>query len=97
MKVQIIGAVSKLTRSHVVRKFAIAEEELKAAGHEVWNPVTEVPENTSYADAMRMCIRHLCEVDAVAVQRDWYISEGAKTEYMIANSLKLKFIHLFKV
>ena len=96
MKIQIIGQVSGLPRAAVEKKFQIAEDKLTADGFEVWNPVKEVPASAEYADAMRICLRNLCdpETKAVAVQRDWHESKGAVTEYLVAQSLNLEFIHL---
>lgn len=96
MKIQIIGQVTGLPREVVVAKFEKSEEMLRNAGYDVFNPVKEIPENTGYTEAMRICLRSLCdpEVIGIAVQPDWFKSEGAKTEYMVAHSLELTFIYV---
>jgi hypothetical protein len=80
----------------VVAKFSASEEKLKEAGYEVWNPVKEIPEDTDYTQAMRLCLQNLCkeETKAIAIQPDWYMSDGAKTEYMVAHSLELMFVYV---
>lgn len=93
-KCQIIGKITGLDRKHCVEKFRETQELLETYGYEVVNPVTLVPEDSSWTDAMRECLRVLLTVDAVAVQPDWYDSEGARVEYMVANALKLKMIHI---
>lgn len=93
-RVQIIGKVTGLDRERCVAKFKDSQEMLEHAGYEVVNPVTLVPAETSWKEAMRICLRELLSVDAVAVQPDWYDSEGARVEYMVANALKLKMIHI---
>ncbi len=94
MKIQIIGKVTNLRRVDAIRKFFKDEAKLLSQGHEVVNPLKLVPPHTSHPEAMRMCLRELLTVDAIAIQPDWYDSEGAKVEYMVANALQLKEIRL---
>ena len=93
-KCQIIGKVTGLDRKRCVDKFQDTQKILESFGYEVVNPVTLVPEETTHPDAMRKCLQELLKVDAVAVQPDWYDSEGARVEYMVANALRLKMIHI---
>jgi hypothetical protein len=93
-KVQIIGKVTGLERERCVAKFKISQDMLELAGLEVINPTVLVPEETTWKDAMRICLNSLMKVDAVAIQPDWYDSEGARTEYMVANALGLKIIRI---
>ncbi|MDO9255436.1 MAG: DUF4406 domain-containing protein [Bacteroidales bacterium] len=89
-----MGKVTGLDRERCVAKFKDSQDMLEYAGYEVVNPTVLVPEATTWQEAMRICLRELLSVDAVAVQPDWYDSEGARVEYMVANALKLKMIHI---
>ncbi len=89
MKVQIIGKVTHLRREDAEAKFAESEWLLESFGHEVVNPMKIVPPDATHAEAMRICLRSLLEVEAVAIQPDWSDSKGAKIEYMVACALEL--------
>ena len=93
-KVQIIGKVTGLDRERCVAKFKESQDTLELAGYEVINPTVIVPEETTWKEAMRTCLRELLSVDAVAIQPDWFNSAGARVEYMVANALRLKIIRL---
>ena len=93
-KIQIIGKVTGLDREACVKKFAESQLQLERAGYEVINPVLLVPADAAWRPAMRICLAALLNVDAVALQPDWYMSEGAKLEYMVATALKLKMIRV---
>ncbi len=93
-KCQIIGKVTGLDRATCVEKFQKTQDKLEAMGYEVINPVTLVPETDTWQEAMRTCILHLLTADAVAVQPDWYDSQGARTEYMLASTLRIKMIRI---
>lgn len=92
--IQIIGKVTGLDRAQCVAKFAESQLQLEARGYEVINPLTLVPEHAEWNPAMRICLAKLLTVDAVALQPDWYLSEGAKLEYMVASALQLKMIRI---
>ena len=92
--IQIIGKVTGLDREVCVAKFAYTQLKMEKAGYEVVNPITLVPEDATWQQAMRICLAQLLTVDAVALQEDWYLSEGAKLEYMVATALRLKMIRV---
>jgi predicted type IV restriction endonuclease len=91
-KIQIIGKVTGLDRAECVKKFKDTQDELEAAGYKVVNPVELIPEDSTWSDAMRMCLRELLTADAVAVHPDWNLSRGASIEYLVAVGLQLKVI-----
>lgn len=90
MKIQLVGKVTGLDRVMCEDKFNAMERKLRIAGHDVVNPMRLVPIDTSYEDAMRLCLRSLTEVDAIAIHKDWVDSKGARCEYLVACSLNLK-------
>lgn len=89
-RIQIIGQITGLDRKTVEDKFNLSESQLKEKGWEVVNPTKLVSPETSWSDSMRECLKSLLTVDAIAIQPDWYQSEGAKIEYMVASALQLK-------
>jgi len=95
-KIQLIGKVSGLNRGFVLAKFNAQKKKLESEGYEVWSPVDHVPEDATQVEAMRICLANLVlpETESVSVQPDWVNSEGAKVEYMVANSLRLKIIRV---
>lgn len=94
MKVQLVGKVTGLDRQMCEVKFNIMEEKLRAEGHEVVNPMKIVPAESSYDDAMRICLRSLTEVEAICMHPDWVDSKGARREVISADALNLKTMRL---
>lgn len=94
MKVQLVGKVTGLDRVMCEEKFKAMERKLSAQGHEVVNPMNIVPADATYDDAMRICLRSLTEVDAIATLPDWVDSKGARCEFIAADALNLKVIRL---
>jgi len=93
IRVQLIGKVSGLDRAMVVLDFREMQAQLEAQGYEVVNPLLIVPEDSSWHNAMRICIASLLTVDAVAlVPNDWYMSQGALAEYEVAHALGLEIL-----
>jgi hypothetical protein len=90
----IIGKITGLDRKQVERKFASVEKLLEGESLEIINPLLLVPEDTSWNAAMRVCIATLIECDSFVLIPDWYLSRGAKIEYMIASSLGLLEVRL---
>lgn len=93
-KCQIIGKVTGLRRSEVVEKFAIAQRHLEAMGYEVFNPTEMVPKDTPHADAMRICLRNLCDMQVAALLPCWTDSPGARAEFQAVIVLNIKIIKL---
>lgn len=87
MKLYIAGPMSGLPENNYPAFFA-AEEELKAAGHEVLNPARN-PKCDSWAGYMRAGITQLMQADGVALLPGWGESEGAIIECTLAIKLGL--------
>jgi len=83
-RVFISGKVTDLPRKEVVKKFKTAQLTLEKAGAEVVNPVNLIDKNTSWQDAMRICIIHLCTCDAIYMLEDWKESKGSIIENKVA-------------
>ena len=93
-KVQIIGQVTGLDRPTVEKIFKKAEESLVKKGFEVYNPVSQIPWDTPWEQAMKICLKSLLDMDAYLVLPNWYSSKGAQIEYMVAAALQLKEVRL---
>ena len=89
MKVYIIGKVTGLLYDEVCRAFNERQQQLEEQGHEVVNPVAIVPEETTWEDAMRICIAQLVTCDAVSLLPNAVFSRGGTLELMIAGELRL--------
>lgn len=81
-------------------RFAKAEEELKAKGYNVVNPITVgaelenrmKPEIPTWADYMKVDIKALMDCDAIYMLKDWFRSRGALVEHNLALKLGLKIL-----
>ncbi|MEI6061727.1 MAG: DUF4406 domain-containing protein [Bacteroidota bacterium] len=93
-KIQIIGKVSGLNLIDVQTKFKLAQNHLEHLGYEVINPMHIVPLGSTWSEAMRICLRSLHDVDAVAVLPDWTDSRGSHVEYMAASALNLTMLRI---
>lgn len=92
LKVYVIGAVTGHPREEVAAKFSKAAAQLKSAGMIPVNPVDIVPQETSWHDAMRQCIKAMLTCDAVMILPCWQQSRGATLEVMIARNLDMKIL-----
>lgn len=82
-----------------VRRFAEAEAYFESIGFEVVNPTRLVPEGSSWADAMRICLHYLTLCNYIAMLPGWERSRGAQVEYQVAVGMEeegslLAIIHL---
>lgn len=87
--VYIIGKVSNLPRQKVVEKFHKAEMMLREAGYSVVNPVEIVPEDTTWLEAMKVCIRALTKCTHIYRLPCYITSRGGLLESKIARALEL--------
>jgi hypothetical protein len=69
--------------------FAAAADSLRAAGFVVENPA-ENPEQSSWADYMRLSLQQIGRVDGIAVLPGWEHSRGAVLEVHIAHALGMR-------
>jgi hypothetical protein len=92
-KIYIAGKVTGLPPAAVKQKFAKAEDEMKAKGYEVYNPVTIVGNpNEDWYIAMRKCLTALLECDTILLLKDWRSSSGACLEFNLATQLKFTIV-----
>lgn len=79
-KVFISGKVSGEDYQKCFDKFRITEDILNNGGYDVINPLTIVPQGTSWTDAMDIIRPHLINSDIVLFLPDWKNSRGACVE-----------------
>ena len=82
MKIYISGAITGTT--DYMERFAKAEKELTEQGYSVVNPAkvnAQLPEDTSYAEYMKMCFCMLDMCIAIFMLKGWKKSCGANREY----------------
>ena len=89
-KIYISGKVTGLKNPQW--KFERTENHLKKLGYEVVNPTVLCEGMTSWRDAMKICIKHLLECDAIYMQPDWVDSRGSKIELKYAQKNGLEVI-----
>ena len=62
-------------------------------GWEVINPLELVPANSSWENAMKLCINELLTCQAIYLLKGWHKSRGAKLETRIAFELDMQFLN----
>ena len=90
MKIYISGAITGT--DDYMERFAKAEKELTEQGYSVVNPAkvnSQLPEDTSYEEYMKMCFCMLDMCDSICMLKDWEKSCGANRElgYAMANDM----------
>jgi hypothetical protein len=90
-KIYISGKISDMPYDVAFEKFERAENQLKAIGFEVINPMKLDHKNAvTWSDYMRTDIKALMDCDNIHMLSNWRSSEGAKLEKYIANELDIK-------
>lgn len=74
--------------------FAKAADKFRAAGYSVFNPAAANQEGRSLRKIMGYLLPQLCECETIAMLPRWYLSGGARIEWMLARYLGLKVIYL---
>lgn len=89
MKVYIAGKITGTIDYE--KRFAEAEEKLKAEGHTVLNPVKN--KGFTYKEYIDMGLCELMRCDAIYMLNGWEFSEGAKLElnYALTTGRKVFF------
>ncbi len=88
MKVYISGPITGLPIKEVRRRFAKAETEILARGHEPVNPLKNgLPESANWYEHMRADIKMLVDCDAIYMIGEWWNSQGARFEWQLARDL----------
>lgn len=80
MKVYIAGKITG--NPDYINQFAKAEEELKASGHTVLNPVKN--KGFSYKEYIDMGLCELMKCDGIYLLDGWQESSGARLEFLYA-------------
>ncbi len=94
MKIYISGPVTGTIG--YVERFAAAEAQLKAAGHEVVNPVkilSRMPAGTTHNQYMKLSLDLMDMCDTVLMLQGWRHSKGASIEldYAVRNAMTITF------
>jgi hypothetical protein len=79
--VYLSGKITGLPRWYVKLKFGLSEMSLRVSGFDVWNPVSNVPANASWGNAMQICLDALNRCELVYFHKDWKDSRGARIEF----------------
>lgn len=83
MKIYIAGPVTGIEDRNQ-EAFDKAECVLLSFDYEVVNPLTIVPPEASYQEAMKTCIQALMTCDGIYLLRNWPFSVGARIEFDVA-------------
>lgn len=90
-KIYLGGKISGLTRIEALQKFGLVEMALQAQGYSVVNPLNIVDPNSTWEDAMRICIKEMMDCDEVYFMECWIDSPGAFIERILAKQLNFTF------
>lgn len=92
-RVYIAGRVGDVSDPNVLRirqaNFEMREKALAKLGYKAVNPMKIVPQGTEWKEAMRICLKALCECDYISLLPDWRLSEGAMLEAHVAEVLEI--------
>lgn len=87
-KIYIAGAITN--NPNYIEQFKAAEEQLKAKGYTVINPVKN--EGFAYREYINMGLCELMHCDAIYLLKDYETSAGAMLEYEYAKTVGLEII-----
>ena len=86
MKVYISGKISGIPTEQVKEKFARAEEQIRAIGHEPVNPLNNgQPASAPWRQQMKASLAMMFDCDAVYLLTDYLFSRGARVEAFAAS------------
>jgi hypothetical protein len=74
--------------------FAKASQKLRLEGWQVFNPAAANLEGMPLHQIMAYVLMRVCESDAIAMLPGWYLSGGARIEWLLAKYLKIKVVYL---
>lgn len=96
-KIYIAGRrVTGLKSEQYEHTFATVKKELELAGHEVINPITDIPHEdvNNWALTIMECLYYVAKCDCIALLPGWEKSEGAQIEYHFARGMKLQVLNV---
>lgn len=89
--IYIAGKVTGLDRDQTIQKFAWACQEVQNIGFCTMNPMEIVGDtNSTWRDAMRICLRAFLSCDAILLLPDALQSKGALIEYQLAKDMGIR-------
>lgn len=92
MKIYISSKISGIEKE-APELFEKAEQLLISKGYEVVNPMKlNHQHDQTWESYMKEDIKALCDCDGIYMFGDWKHSKGAREEYRISRTLKLKII-----
>lgn len=95
-KIYIAGRVTGLKPEQYEPKFATVKRELELAGHEVINPLTDIPHEdvNNWGLTIMECLPYVAQCDCIALLPGWERSNGAQIEYHFARGLNLQVLNV---
>jgi hypothetical protein len=93
-RVYICGPVSGLPYDVAKYNFDKAEASIKAMGAVPINPTNIVPAETTWNNAMRLCIKAMMDADMILLLDGWSASQGACLEVQLAQMLGIKVLEI---
>lgn len=95
-KIYIAGRVTGLMPEVYETQFATVKAELEKAGHEVINPITDIPheDTTNWGLTIMECLPYVAQCDCIALLPGWEKSNGAQIEYRFALGYKLQVLQV---
>jgi len=95
-KIYIAGRVTGVKPEVYEKQFATVKAELEKAGHEVINPLTDIPheDTTNWGLTIMECLPYVAQCDCIALLPGWQRSNGAQIEYHFACGLKLQILQV---
>ena len=75
-------------------RFAQAADQLRAQGYATFNPAAANQEGQPLNRIMAYLLPQLCECDAIAMQKGWWRSGGARIEWLLAKYIGIRIIYL---
>jgi hypothetical protein len=90
-RVYISGPISMVSKEEALSNFAEREKILKAAGFNVFNPITKESDfELTYEENMRIDINELLKCDLISFLPNFWRSHGCRTELFVADSCGIR-------